>query len=191
MIRAAIYARFSSDRQNDRSVDDQIASCRELCAREGFAVVLTFCDREISGASTVNRPGFQDLMRAAEALRFDVIVAEDVDRISRDQGDWHTARKRLDFLGIAIHTASGKVGKLDGALRALMGEMFLENLVVHTRRGLESVIRDGRYAGGRAYGYRAIAGKPGELEIDQAEAEIVRRLRVCRGQDAARDRRGP
>jgi site-specific DNA recombinase len=64
-------------------------------------------------------------MRAAEALRFDVIVAEDVDRISRDQSDWHTARKRLDFLGIAIHTASGKVGKLDGALRALMGEMFL------------------------------------------------------------------
>jgi site-specific DNA recombinase len=176
MIRAAIYARFSSDRQNDRSVDDQIASCRELCAREGFAVVLTFCDREISGASTVNRPGFRDLMRAAEALRFDVIVAEDVDRISRDQGDWHTARKRLDFLGIAIHTASGKVGKLDGALRALMGEMFLENLVVHTRRGLESVIRDGRHAGGRAYGYRAIAGKPGELEIDQAEAEIVRRI---------------
>lgn len=95
MIRAAIYARFSSDRQNDRSVDDQIASCRELCAREGFSVVLTFCDREISGASTVNRPGFQDLMRAAEALRFDVIVAEDVDRISRDQCDWHTARKRL------------------------------------------------------------------------------------------------
>jgi site-specific DNA recombinase len=95
MIRAAIYARFSSDRQNDRSVDDQIASCRELCAREGFAVVLTFCDREISGASTVNRPGFHDLMRAAEALCFDVIVAEDVDRISRDQGDWHTARKRL------------------------------------------------------------------------------------------------
>jgi site-specific DNA recombinase len=56
MIRAAICARFST-RQNDRSVDDQIASCRELCAREGFAVALTFCDREISGASTVNRPG--------------------------------------------------------------------------------------------------------------------------------------
>ncbi|HTO68145.1 MAG TPA: recombinase family protein [Bradyrhizobium sp.] len=176
MIRAAIYARFSSDRQNDRSVDDQIASCRELCTREGFAVVLTFCDREISGASIANRPGFQDLMRAAETRRFDVIVAEDVDRISRDQGDWHTARKRLDFLGIAIHTASGKVGKLDGALRALMGEMFLENLVVHTRRGLEAVVRSGRHAGGRAYGYRAVAGKPGELDIDEAEAEIVRRI---------------
>ena len=47
MIRAAIYARFSSDRQNDKSVDDQIASCRELCAREGFAVVQMFSDREM------------------------------------------------------------------------------------------------------------------------------------------------
>jgi len=182
MIRAAIYARFSSDRQNDRSVDDQIASCRELCAREGFTVVLTFCDREISGGSTVNRPGFQDLMRAAEALRFDVIVAEDVDRISRDQGDWHTARKRLDFLGIAIHTSSGKVGKLDGALRALMGEMFLENLVVHTRRGLESVIRDGRHAGGRAYGYRAIAGKPGSSRSTRPKP------RSCGGSSASLSR---
>ncbi|MGY4303391.1 DNA invertase Pin-like site-specific DNA recombinase [Bradyrhizobium sp. USDA 4369] len=112
MIRAAIYARFSSDRQNDRSVDDQIASCRELCAREGFAVVLTFCDREISDASTVNRPGFQDLMRAAEALRFEVIVAEDVDRISRDQGDWHATRKRLEFLGKRSIRRAEKWGSL-------------------------------------------------------------------------------
>jgi site-specific DNA recombinase len=176
MLRAAIYARFSSDRQNDKSIDDQIASCRELCAREGFAVALTFSDREISGASTVNRPGFLALMRAAEAKAFDIIVAEDVDRISRDQGDWHTARKRLDFLGIAIHTIGGRVGKLDGALRAMMGELFLENLAVHTRRGLEAVIRSGRNAGGRAYGYRPVPGKPGELAIDDGEADIVRRI---------------
>jgi site-specific DNA recombinase len=174
MIRAAIYARFSSDRQNDRSVDDQIASCREALRPRrlrGRADLLRSRDLRRLDRQSSRLPG---LNAAAEALHFDVIVAEDVDRISRDQGDWHTARKRLDFLGIAIHTASGKVGKLDGALRALMGEMFLENLVVHTRRGLESVIRDGRHAGGRAYGYRAIAGKPGELEIGQAEAEIVR-----------------
>jgi site-specific DNA recombinase len=37
MIRAVIYARFSSDRQKDRSIDDQIALCRDLCAREGMA----------------------------------------------------------------------------------------------------------------------------------------------------------
>jgi site-specific DNA recombinase len=123
------------------------------CAH-GFAVVQTFEDRAISGTSTVNRAGFQAMMRSAEARTFDVLVSEGVDRISRDQGDWHAARKRLDFLGVKIHTATGPVGKLDGALRALMGEMHIENLVIRTRHGMEGVLRDGRHAGGRAYGYR-------------------------------------
>jgi site-specific DNA recombinase len=176
MIRAALYARFSSDRQKDRSIDDQIALCRDLCAREGMEVISTFEDRAISGAGAINRAGFQALMRAAEARLFDVIVAEDMDRLFRDQADYHTTRKHLDHLGIAIHTASGKVGKLDGALRALMGEMYIEDLAIHTRRGLEGVIRDGRHAGGRAYGYRAVPGRPGELEIVEDEAEIVRQI---------------
>ena len=132
MIRAAIYARFSSDLQSDKSIDDQIALCRDVCAREGMAVISTFEDRAISGTASINRPGFQALMRAAEAGLFDVIVAEDMDRIFRDQADYHNARKRLDHVGVAIHTVGGKVGKLDGALRALMGEMFIENLVLHT-----------------------------------------------------------
>jgi site-specific DNA recombinase len=177
MIRVAIYARYSSDRQKDRSIDDQIALCRDVCAREGMAVISVFEDRAISGAGAINRPGFQAMMRAAEAKSFDVIVSEDMDRLFRDQADYHNSRKHLDHLGIAIHTAGGgKVGKLDGALRALMSEMFLENLAVHSRRGMEGVIRDGRHAGGRAYGYRAVSGKPGELEIVEDEAEIIRQI---------------
>src|SRR5262245_7689816 len=126
MIRAAIYARYSSDRQKDRSIDDQIALCRDVCARDSMAVVSVFEDRALSGAGAINRPGFQALMRAAELKSFDVIVAEDMDRLFRDQADYHNARRHLDHLGVAIHTAgSGKVGKLDGALRALMSEMFL------------------------------------------------------------------
>ena len=58
MTRAAIYARFSSDRQKDRSIDDQFALCRDLCAREEMAVISTFEDRAISGSAAVNRPGF-------------------------------------------------------------------------------------------------------------------------------------
>jgi site-specific DNA recombinase len=176
MIRAAIYARYSSENQNVKSIDDQFSLCRDLCAREGMAVTMTFEDRAISGAGAINRPGFQSLMQAAQAKLFDVIVAEDMDRLFRDQADYHSTRKHLDHLGVAIHTASGKIGKLDGALRALMSEMYIENLVLHTRRGLEGVIRDGRHAGGRAYGYRAVPGKPGELEIVEEEAEIVRNV---------------
>jgi site-specific DNA recombinase len=177
MIRACIYARFSSDLQSDKSIDDQIALCRDVCAREGMAVISTYEDRAISGAGAINRPGFQALIKAAEAKLFDVIVAEDMDRLFRDQADYHNTRKHLDHVGTSIYTAGGgKVGKLDGALRALMSEMFIENLVLHTRRGLEGVIRDGRHAGGRAYGYRALPNKPGELGIVEDEAAIVREI---------------
>ena len=56
MIRVAIYARFSSDLQNDKSVDDQVAFCREVCARNGMTVVLTFEDRAVSASSAKNVP---------------------------------------------------------------------------------------------------------------------------------------
>jgi site-specific DNA recombinase len=41
---------------------------------------------------------------------------------------------------------------------------------------MEGVIRDGRHAGGKAYGYRPIAGRAGELEIVDDEAKVVRRI---------------
>jgi site-specific DNA recombinase len=176
MLRAAIYARFSSDQQNEKSVDDQIAFCREICEREGFAVVMTFEDREISGAFSVNRPGFLAMMRAAETKPFDVIVAESADRLFRSPADYHTARRQLEYAGIGIHVAGGKVGKLDGALRAIVSEIFLDDLSVHVRRGLEAVVRSGRHAGGKAYGYKPVLGRPGELEIVEEQAEVVRRI---------------
>jgi len=174
MKRAAIYARFSSDLQSDRSIDDQIAACRELCGREGWSVVAIYSDRAMSGTNASSRPEFQAMIEAAAARQFSVIVVEDLDRLSRDQSDYHAARKRLDFAGVSIHTLSGKVTKLEGSLRALMGEMFIDNLIIHTRRGMEGVVRDGRHAGGRAYGYMPVTGKPGELAIVESEAEVLR-----------------
>lgn len=113
MKRAAIYARFSSDLQRDKSIDDQIALCREACERGGLAVVATFTDRGISGASTKNRPGFQSMMRSAEERAFDVLIAEDVDRISRDQAERADISEKLASAAsegrrIALHPAAVK-----------------------------------------------------------------------------------
>ena len=70
---------------------------------------MTFEDREISGASIVNRLGFLSLIRAAKARLFDVIVAKGLDRLFRDQADYHTARKRFDFLGITIDESEADI----------------------------------------------------------------------------------
>jgi site-specific DNA recombinase len=57
-----------------------------------------------------------------------------------------------------------------------MGEMYIDNLRLHTIRGLEGVVRSGRHAGGKAYGYKPVLGRPGELEIVEDQAEVVRRI---------------
>lgn len=87
MRRAAIYARFSTDLQDDRSIEDQIAICREYAGRHDLVVVETYEDRAASGASVVNREGVHRLLAAAKAGMFDVVIAELMSRVGRDQED--------------------------------------------------------------------------------------------------------
>ena len=102
-MKAAIYARYSSDNQRDASIADQLRVCREFAARQGWTVVQEFTDHAISGASLL-RSGFQALMRDALNGRFDVVLAEALDRFSRDQEDTAGLFKRLTFAGVNIVT---------------------------------------------------------------------------------------
>jgi DNA invertase Pin-like site-specific DNA recombinase len=87
-MRAAVYARYSSDAQRDASIEDQVRFCRELVQRHGWTVVEVYADHALSGASAL-RPGYQRLLEDVRAGRFEVVVAEGLDRLSRDQE--HTA----------------------------------------------------------------------------------------------------
>ena len=177
MKRAAIYARFSSDRQNERSSRDQIALCSGWAERQGLAVVDAYTDDAVSGASTINRMGLAQLMRDAGAGLFDVVVCEALDRLSRDQADLAQLKKRLSFLDIKIMTVQdGEVGAMHIGLKGLMGEMFLADLAQKTHRGLRARVNAGQSGGGCAYGYAPVPGEPGRMRIVEAQAGIVRRI---------------
>jgi site-specific DNA recombinase len=148
-IRAAIYARYSSDKQNDRSIEDQAALCHALCKRNGLLVIELYADRAISGASTANRLEWQRLMRDARAGKFNVVVAEALDRISRDQEDLAGIHKRLSFLGIEIRTVQdGKAEEIHVGIKGLLGTLYLKDLAQKTKRGRAGVVRDRRHNGG-------------------------------------------
>ncbi|WP_366914859.1 recombinase family protein [Hyphomonas sp.] len=177
--RAAIYARFSTDLQNERSVDDQIALCRDYAAREGFTVVEVYSDSARSGASIFGRDGLMGMLAACElqTLRFDIVLVEHADRLSRDIEDLAGIHKRLDFRGIEIRALnSGTIDTTTVGLFGLVAQMQREEGAKKTRRGLKSVVRSGRSAGGRLYGYRPVPGQPGEITIDEDEAAVVRRI---------------
>ncbi|WP_082767490.1 recombinase family protein [Bosea sp. PAMC 26642] len=178
-MRAAIYARFSTDLQNERSVDDQIALCRAYAGREGLTVVDTFSDSARSGASIFGREGLIQLLAQAtkQPRSFDVLLVEHSDRLSRSMKDLAGIHENLTFAGITIRAVhSGEMNTAMIGLFGLVGQMQREDGARKTHRGLAGVVRAGRSAGGRAYGYRPVAGQPGELEIVPAEADVVRRI---------------
>lgn len=176
MTRAAIYARYSSDLQDDRSIEDQVALCHTITTRAGYEIVATFEDRAISGRATENRPGFKAMLQAAVAGKFNVIVVEHIDRLTRDEGDWQTLKRQLDYAGVKIHTASGIVGRVEGSVVAMVAAMQSEATGIHTHRGMTGAIAKGRSVGGKAYGYKPVKGEPGLLSIVPEEAAVIRRV---------------
>tara|TARA_R110002110_G_scaffold415701_1_gene653909 strand:+ start:1457 stop:3112 length:1656 start_codon:yes stop_codon:yes gene_type:complete len=182
MKTAAIYARFSSDNQRDASIEDQLRLCTERAEREGWNVVQSYSDQGISGASLL-RPGIQNLIEDAQAGKFDIVLAEALDRISRDQEDIAGLYKRLSFAGISILTLSeGEVSELHVGLKGTMNALFLKDLADKTRRGLRGRVEKGKSGGGKSYGYDVVRNiKDGELErggrkINTIEAGIITRI---------------
>ena len=183
MSRVAIYARFSSQMQRDASIDDQVRLCRERADKEGWQVVDTFADRAISGSSMI-RSGLQDLLVGATAGRFDFVVTEALDRLTRDQADVAAIFKRLTFAGVRIVTLSeGEVNELHVGLKGTMNQLFLKDLAAKTRRGLRGRVEAGHSGGGNSYGYSVIRrlGADGELvtgerAVIDTEAEVIRRV---------------
>jgi site-specific DNA recombinase len=134
-MRVAIYARYSSDNQREASIADQLRICRLRAEQEGWQIVEEYTDHAISGASLL-RPGIQALMSDAGRGRFDLICAEAMDRLSRDQEDIAGFFKRMAFAGVKIVTLSeGEVTHLHIGLKGTMNALFLKDLADKTRRG--------------------------------------------------------
>src|ERR1700730_3081666 len=103
MTRAVIYARYSSDNQRDASIEDQVGQCRALIDQEVWLRGEVYSDHAIRGATTL-RPGYQKMLEDARAGRFEVLVAEALDRLSRDQENIAGLFKQLSFAGVRLFT---------------------------------------------------------------------------------------
>ena len=161
--RAAIYARFSTDLQNERSIEDQLSLCQSYADREGLSIVRTYDDRARSGGSLMGRNGLLQLLDDAREKSFDIVIVEALDRLSRDMEDLAGIHKRLSFLGIEIRAVhEGVVNTVLVGLRGLVGQLYREDNAHKVRRGLAGRIKQGLAGGGLTYGYAAIAGRTGE-----------------------------
>lgn len=182
-MKVALYARYSSDSQRDASIADQLRICRVHAERQGWHVVEEYTDHAISGASLL-RPGIQALLSDALNGRFQIVLAEAMDRLSRDQEDIAGLFKRLAYGEVKIATLSeGEITQLHVGLKGTMNALFLKDLADKTRRGLRGRVEQGKSGGGNSYGYTVVKqfdargeAVRGDRAIDAEQARAVRRI---------------
>ena len=183
MTAIAEYSRYSNEKQNPLSIEDQFRLIRQRAAREGWRIVGSYSDAAMSGASMA-RPGIRDLIRDAQAGKFSIILCEGLDRLSRDQADVAAFYNRMKFLGITIVTlADGEITPIHIGMKGTMNALFLVDLADKTRRGLRGRVENCKSGGGKAFGYDVVKRLTpdgehirGERAINEVEAAIVRQI---------------
>lgn len=178
-MRIAAYARYSSDQQRAASLDDQLRNCRAYAARQGWPAPRIYTDAAISGTRR-DRPGYQRMLADVAVGAFDVLLIDDLSRLSRDSAECAQLIKRLTFRGVRLVGVSDgvdtgrKSSKLDVGVRGLMAEIYVDELAERTHRGLTGRALAGASAGGLPYGYHVTA--VGQRAVDAAQAAVVRRI---------------
>ncbi len=181
MVKAALYARYSTDKQRDTSINDQFRECTRVAFAAGFDIVARFEDKGVSGG-TADRPGYQALLSATRRREFSVIVVEDISRLWRNRAEFGPRSAEFEDFGVHCVTAVGDDTRRDGwglvmQIKQAVAEHARREASYRTRRGLEGRAIKGETAGGRAYGYRpASQSTTGQVEIIETEAAVVRRI---------------
>lgn len=184
---AVIYARFSSSKQQEQSIDGQLRYCHEYAERHGFKVVGEYCDRAITG-TTDQRPQFQKMILDSAKKGFQYILVWKLDRFSRDRYASALYKYKLKNNGVKVLSATESIGSgdesiiLEAVLEA-MAEIYVKQLAQNTKRGMREAILQGRNAGGTVpFGYDSVDR---QLVINEKEAPIVRRAFEMYGDGAA------
>ena len=182
--RVAIYARYSSNLQKPTSIADQVRLCQERADSIGAEVVRVHPDYEASAQTGRFQPALDALLLDAKRGYIDIVFAESLDRISRDQEHLHGIHKRLRYWNVGLYTLDqGEIQSIHISIGGYMNAAFIENLKQKTRRGQIGAVKDGRIPAGHSYGYRIANridehGRPvrGLRKIDPDEASVIQRI---------------
>lgn len=188
-MRAVIYARVSSDRQDvDLSISAQLKAVREYAAKNGYEVVREFVDEVETGRST-GRPAFQEMVSMARRANkpFDVILVWKLSRFARNREDSIVHKKMLKRRGVQLISITepfddSPMGNLMEGMIEIIDEFYSANLGREVNRGMQESASRGNYVKSYVpYGYRKVKVSDGykerpKLVPEPHEAQIVVRM---------------
>lgn len=177
-MNAVIYARYSSDKQSEDSIEAQVRACREYAAKHDLNVLCVYADEAISG-KTANRAQYQKMLRDCDKGLFDTILIHKYDRIARNLGEHVNLEMKLKEKGVTLIATAQDFGnsKESKIMRALMwslSEYYLDNLSSETKKGHKETALKGLHNGGYApFGYDVVNQT---YIINELEAGYVKRI---------------
>ena len=177
-MNAVIYARYSSDKQTEDSIEAQVRACREYAARNHINISDIYADEAISG-KTAGRAQYQKMLRDCEKGLFDTILIHKYDRIARNLGEHVNLEIKLKEKGITLIATAQDFGNTNESkiMRALMwslSEYYLDNLSSEVKKGHRETALKGLHNGGFApFGYDIVNQT---YVINELEAAYVKRI---------------
>ena len=178
-MNAVIYARYSSDKQNDQSIEDQVRACEQYAKRKNLTIIKTYADRAKSG-KTDKRPGFQQMIHDSAKKQFKAVLCWKFDRIGRNAGDYFINERILQENGAGIISVTEDIpeGPIAPILKGVyvgQAESYNIGLAMNVLRGMESNARACKSTGARApVGYYIDKNK--NYQIDTETAPYIREM---------------
>ncbi|MHC1695622.1 MAG: recombinase family protein [Eubacteriales bacterium] len=183
-MKAAIYARFSSDKQDADSIEAQVRACQDYATKNGHIVLKIYTDEAISGKGekTSSRKQYQQLMRDCEKKAYEVILVHKYDRIARNVGEHVNLDIRLSDAGVSLVAVAqdfgtSKEAKIMKTMMWALSEYYIDNLSDEVKKGHREVALKAMHNGGYPpFGYDV---KDGEYVVNEYEANYVKKIFKC------------
>lgn len=175
-MNAVIYARYSSDKQTEQSIEGQLRICHEYAERCGYTVVGEYIDRAMTGRYD-DRPEFQRMLADAKKHQFSYIIVYKLDRFARNRYDSAVHKHNLKKEGVRVVSAMENIGDnaesiLLEALLEASAEYYSVDLSQKVQRGMnETALKANSCGGTIPLGYRVENKK---LVVDEKTAPIVK-----------------
>lgn len=159
MESAVIYARYSSDKQSEQSIEGQLRVCNEYATKNNLLVVKTYIDRATTGKND-NRTNFQKMLKEASKQIWKYVIVYKIDRFGRNKYEIAINRHTLNTNGIKLLSAMENIpdtpeGIILESLLEGMAEYYSAELAQKTKRGMKESIIKGNFTGGQVlFGYK-------------------------------------
>ena len=179
-MKAAAYARYSTEHQTSSSIAYQMRKIEEYCSSHSITIVARYTDEACSGTNT-DRPAFQALCEAARQRKFDAVIIYDISRGSRDVSDWFGFRKQMAVLGVQVISVEDKIGDIlnpaDYLTELITVGLGQHHVLTSRQKSMDSIAtkaKAGKFLGGTPnFGYEIVDG---QYVIVPEEARIVKKI---------------